>query len=139
MKPNEPTPTPKKRGRKSLLSPQLQQKICALLAAGNTIKTVVDAVGISERVYFDWCERNPHFLQATTRARAKAKIKLVAIITDAAEKDPKHAEWLLERSWPDEYGRSVRHPEPHSQPPEPESRTLSDSELVEILAKLDQG
>src|SRR5438552_4171144 len=61
--------TPKRRGRKSLLSPQLQRRICELLAAGNTIKTVTDAVRISERVYFEWVERNPHFAHATTRCQ----------------------------------------------------------------------
>ena len=81
-----PITTSKKRGRKSLLDAKLQKQICDLLAAGNTIKTVADAVGISERVYFAWVERNPHFAQVTTRARATAKIKLVSIITEAAKK-----------------------------------------------------
>jgi hypothetical protein len=44
-------------------------------------------------------------LAATREARARAKIKLVAIIRKAAKTNPHHAEWLLERSWASEYSR----------------------------------
>ncbi len=124
--------TSKTRGRKSLLTPKLEEKICALLEQGNTIKTVAGATGISERVFYEWCERHPHFLQATTRARAKAKIKLVKIITDAAAVDARHAEWLLERSHPQEYGRATK-PQP---PPEPETSLLSDEEFSKLMDAL---
>jgi hypothetical protein len=103
-----PTTTSKKRGRKTILDAKLQKQICDLLAAGNTIKTCCDAVGIAERTYFDWCEQHPHFAQATTRARARSKIKLVKIITDAAMVDARHAEWLLERCHPSEFRRCTQ-------------------------------
>ena len=122
------------RGRKSIRSPKLERQICDLLASGNTIKTVVDAVGISERVYFEWCERHPHFLQATTRARAEAKIKLVKIITDAAAVDARHAEWLLERSHPQEYGRATK--PPPSPSPKPETPVTSDEEFSKLMDSL---
>jgi hypothetical protein len=99
-----------RRGRKSIRSPKLERQICDLLASGNTIKTVVDAVGISERVYFEWCERYPHFLQATTRARGRARIKLVKVLVDASALDWRSAAWLLERGWPNEFGRTAERP-----------------------------
>jgi hypothetical protein len=71
----------------------------------NTIKTACDACGISERVYYDWCQKYPAFYAATRKARAQAKIKLVNILSKAAKTNPNHAQWLLERSWPDEYSR----------------------------------
>ncbi len=129
-----PTTTSKKRGRKTIFDAKLQKQICDLLAAGNTIKTVAGAVGISERVYFEWVERNPHFAQATTRARATAKIKLVSIITEAAKTDARHACWLLERSHPQEYGRATKPPPP--KPPEPETCSVSDEELSKLLDSL---
>src|SRR6266403_172373 len=119
----------KKLGRKSLLNAKMQREICSLLAAGNTIRTCVDAMGISERVYFDWCERHPHFAQATTRARGEAKIKLVSIITEAAKIDARHADWLLERSHPQEYGRATKPPPPPPPPPEPETSVIADEEF----------
>jgi hypothetical protein len=62
-------------------------------------------IGIGERTYHDWVQNNPAFAAATREARARAKIKLVAIISKAAKTDARHAEWLLERSWPAEYSR----------------------------------
>ena len=55
-----------------------------------------------------WCEQNPAFAAATREARAKAKIKLVNIIRNAARKNAHFACWLLERSWRDEYARTER-------------------------------
>jgi hypothetical protein len=98
----------KRRGRKSLFTPQLQKRICDFLADANTIKTACDACGIGERTYFNFCERYPAFLAATREAMARAKIQLVAIVRNAAKTNAKHAEWLLERSWPNEYARTER-------------------------------
>jgi hypothetical protein len=97
-----------KRGPKSLLTPKLQKRICDILADANTIQTACDACGISERVYFDWCQKHPAFYAATREARARAKIKLVKIIHNAAKINARHAEFLLERSWPNEYARTER-------------------------------
>jgi len=94
-----------KRGPKSLLTPKLQKKICDLLANCNTILTACHACGIGEKTYFRWCELHPTFLTATREARARAKIKLVNILSKAALKNPVHAAWILERSWPSEYSR----------------------------------
>ena len=40
--------------------------------------------------------------------RAKAKAKLVRVITNQAPHDWRAAAWILERSWPDEYARTER-------------------------------
>jgi hypothetical protein len=45
---------------------------------------------------------------ATREARARAKIHLVDIIRNAAKTNANHAQWLLERSWPNEYARTER-------------------------------
>ena len=97
-----------KRGPKSLLTKKLQAAICEILANGNTIETACAACGLAERTYFNWCQKNAAFYAATRKARAKAKIKLVAIIQNAAKTNANHAQWLLERSWPNEYARVER-------------------------------
>lgn len=110
------------RGRKSLLNTKLQKQICSLLAAGNTIRTTVDAVGISERVYFEWCDRHPHFAQATTRARGKARVKLVKVLVDASALDWKSAAWLLSHCWPEDFSENRIQecpPQPELLPPLP--------------------
>ena len=95
----------KRKGPKGLFTPQLQKRICDFVADGNTFKTACDAFGIGERTLYDWIERYPAFAAAVYRARAKAKAKLVRVITNAAPKDWRAAAWILERSWPNEYAR----------------------------------
>jgi hypothetical protein len=97
-----------KRGPRTLLTSALQKRICDLLANANTIQTAAAACGIGERTYHDWVERHAAFAAATREARAKAKIKLVNIIQNAARKNAHFACWLLERSWRDEYARTER-------------------------------
>jgi len=90
------------------LTPKLQKKICDLLANANTIQTACDVCGIGEKTYFRWCQKYPTFLTATREARARAKIHLVGIVRNAAKTNAKHAEFLLERMWPQEYARTER-------------------------------
>jgi hypothetical protein len=94
----------------------MQKQICKLLAQGHTIKTVCEAVAIGERTYFDWCGKHPHFSQATTCAIGKSKIVLVDKLR--LSDDWRAAAFLLERRWPDEFGRCDVRPLPKE--PEPE-------------------
>jgi hypothetical protein len=99
---------PRRKGRRSLYTPALQKRICQLLAKGNTIVATCDHVGISDRLFHQWCEDRPHFLQATMRARGKARASLVKVIADAAKKDWRAAGWLLSHCWPAEYSEQMR-------------------------------
>jgi len=85
------------------LDAKMQKQICLLLAKGHTIKTVCEAVVIGERTYYDWCEKHPHFSQATTCAIGKSKIALVDKLR--LSDDWRAAAFLLERRWPGEFGR----------------------------------
>jgi hypothetical protein len=101
---------PRKRplGRRSLYSAQLQRRICQLLEKGNTIVASCDHVGIAEKTFYTWCEDHPQFLQATSRARGKARIRHVKTLTDAAKTDWRASAWLLSHCWPNEYSELVR-------------------------------
>ena len=131
----------KKLGRRTLLNTTLTKKICALLHEGCDQRTACSICGIGERTFHEWKERGRNgeepyasFFSAASRARDTHKARLVKIVIDAADKDARHAEWLLERGWPNEYGRATK-----PQPPQPEPQTsyLSDKELSEILDSID--
>lgn len=98
----------KRLGRRTLYTPAVVRRICQLLAKGNTVVASCDHVGISEATYYDWCELRPQFLQATSRARGKARVKLVKVITDASKTDWKAAAWKLSHIWPNEYSETSR-------------------------------
>jgi hypothetical protein len=123
----------KTRGRATLLTPPLQKKICALLAQGSAIKSAcIVAAGLGERTYHDWNQRGKNgeepfatFFSAATRAREQHKARLIQVVMQAAHKDARHAEWLLERQFPAEFARNearaiiVERPPVPVSPPKP--------------------
>jgi hypothetical protein len=126
----------KKRGRETLLTPALQKRLCKFLADANTISTSAAACGISERTFFRFREE-PAFLAAVSRARAKAKAKLVKVITDQAPRDWRAAAFLLARSWPKEYGQRVEITEETAEAPRQKGCTIyydvGNGTLAELL------
>jgi hypothetical protein len=115
MKKSKSTRT--KRGRRSLLNPALTEKLCRLLECANSVTTTCGAVGISTSTFHSWIVRGENgeaefqeFSASCARARSTAKIKLVKVLVDAAKLDWRAASWLLERQWPNEYGRAWREP-----------------------------
>jgi hypothetical protein len=104
-----------KPGRRSILNQKLQSKICRLLAQGSAIRSACIINNIGERTFFDWQTRGKageepyaRFFAAVTRARETHKAKLIQIVLEAAHKDARHAEWLLERQFAAEYAPSER-------------------------------
>jgi len=101
------------RGRKSVLNAALTKRICKLLAQGSAIKSACIICDVGERTYHNWAQRGQNgeqpfasFFSAVTRAREQHKANLIAIVLAAADKDARHAEWLLERQFPKEFGRT---------------------------------
>jgi hypothetical protein len=103
----------KRGGRKTLLTKPLSRKIERLLAQGHSIAVVCQTVGIGERTYYQWCERNPQFAQATTRAIGKSKIALVNKLRRSD--DWRASAFLLERRFPVEFGRCAERELPVAQ------------------------
>ena len=103
-------------GRKSKLTPELQNSICKIIADGNYASTACAAVGLSEKSYYQWLDLAESggiysaFSEAIKEAEAKAKQYLLNLVTVAAAK-PQHwpaAMTILERRWPEEWGRIDR-------------------------------
>ena len=75
-------------GRQTKLTPELQTKLCAYLAAGNYIATACKACGVSENTYRNWLKRGEHdssgvftaFVEAVKKAEGEAEARNVAIV-----------------------------------------------------------
>jgi hypothetical protein len=116
-------------GRKPKYNRRLQAEICEYLAKGHTVATCCALVGIGERSYYTWCEEKLQFLQAVTRAINQSKIALVEKIRN--HDDWRGAAFLLERRFPNEYGKTAERPLPNEPPP--------DEKKVSIAIVLDTG
>ncbi len=134
--------------RPTLLTKPLLKRICRILAEGNSIETSSAASGVSGRTFHNWMERGERdgkgiyfqFFQGVTRARAEAKISLTSKIVKAAPRDWKAAAWLLERMFPQEYGRSTREDGVATKlnpiaPPNIRIHVMSDKESQKLLAE----
>src|SRR5439155_19112745 len=94
------------RGRKSLLNAALTKRICKLLAQGCDQKTACNLAGCSYSTFNGWKERGQKgeapfasFFCVISRARDTHKLRLIKVVVAAADKDARHAEWLLERQF----------------------------------------
>ena len=114
-----------RRGRKSKLTPEVQAEIVSSIQVGVYAKTAAAAAGINETTYYEWLQRGREarengraskyrdFLEEIETADAQAeKQHFNMIVRQAAGSrtspgDWKAAAWILERKYPEKYGRKV--------------------------------
>ncbi len=110
-------------GRPSKLTPEVQDRICQLLKAGNTFRTACEVAGIGESTGREWRARGEErhaaragdddyasFAAAVQRAEEEAVARNVALIQKAATNGTwTAAAWWLERKFPAEWGKVDRH------------------------------
>ncbi len=102
-------------GRRPKFTPTTIDKLCALVQAGNYIKTACLATGIAENTFYHWrriAENAKHpnrlqryFLQSLTRAEAMSEARHVQRLFDAANADWRASAHYLERKYPEKWGR----------------------------------
>lgn len=111
-------------GRPTKLTDSLIIQISALLIKGYPHSIVCQALGIDESTFSRWMKQGEQsheepfytFSQEVQRAQAEAAIMLHDMILKHAEVDPRSAQWLLERRYPQQYGK--QRPEPPPAPPQ---------------------
>jgi Tfp pilus assembly protein FimT len=101
--------------RPSKLTAETQETIVAMLRAGNQIEYAAEAAGVSRATAYAWLERGtktgkinkPYadFAAAAEQARAEAHARHVALIAKASSKSWQAAAWLLERQYPEMWGK----------------------------------
>jgi hypothetical protein len=85
-----------------------------LLKAGNYIETACAVVSINKTTFYQWLKKAKSFTRSTKytifsdtvkKAMVFAEARLVALITRAAEKNWSEAVWMLERKYPERWGK----------------------------------
>jgi transposase len=102
-------------GRPTKLDEELTEQFVSMLRAGNYIGVAARAVGIGRRTFGDWMERGrsereadaPYreFRMRVEQARAEGEVRNVVQIATAARENWQAAAWILERSYPERWGR----------------------------------
>jgi hypothetical protein len=95
-----------KRGRRRIFSDNRKRaKVLGFLRAGGSRGDAAKSVGTTHKTLCDECNRDPQFAMALDDAELSGKLRLLRIIQSEAGKNAKYACWLLERKFPNEFGR----------------------------------
>lgn len=144
----------KPEGRPSLLTPATALEICRLIELGFTYESAAEGAGVSYSSFNNWRNRAKEaekrledgvevppedlpylqFLQAVKKAEKRAKEKHLANIDKASKRSWYASAWILERRYPNEYGRArleVSGPEGSAIPVKAEG--LNDEERTNLL------
>lgn len=94
--------------RKTKYTPELVQRICGALEFGATHEIACGYAGIVPSTFYEWLKKKPEFSEAVKGAEARAAVKWLAKIEQAATTHWQAAAWKLERRYPSQYGRTVQ-------------------------------
>jgi hypothetical protein len=111
-------------GRPTILTPDLQVRVCEAIEAGNTLANAAALSGIHRDCIFDWTARGrageqpfADFADAIARAKAKAEAEDIAAIRGAliplgkdgdVQPDWRARAWYRERVNPEVWGARIR-------------------------------
>jgi hypothetical protein len=88
----------------SKYTPEIVERICQLIRAGNSPDLAAEATGIGRATFFRWQANKRPFRLAVEQARAEAEAILVGRVQKAAQAGSWRAAcWLLERQWPERW------------------------------------
>ena len=90
------------------------ERLAAALKAGETRRHAALYAGIGHSTLYEWL-KDPDTLQLVEQSEAEARMLLLARVQKGAVTHWQAAAWLLERRWPDDYGRR------NQTPPAPEA------------------
>jgi transposase len=107
----------RKAGRPTVMQPQLVDRLCEALGNGNWREVACAWAGISSSTFRNWMAKGEaekvgrfrDFRRRVLEAEQSAEIRAVQLVMQAAENDARHAEWFLERKFPERWGRKDRH------------------------------
>lgn len=130
------------RARTRVLSPvkyddRVHASVVAAIRAGASIGRAAAIAGVSRAAVFNWLASPAPELQAfaadVAKARAEYAEVLRAKVETAGDDDWKAAAWLLERQFPDEFGKVDRHEVAAAEPMRPEVRVATREDVEGVL------
>ena len=100
-------------GRPTKLTPDVQELIVDGINAGLTYGMTCARAGVTYATFYNWLEKGEvakngilmEFFDAVSRAKADSALRLVSQIMLQAPADWRAAAFLLERRFPDDYGK----------------------------------
>ena len=133
-------------GRNTILTPEIQARVCECLELGMSQEGSADYAGIGESTYYKWLARgrsgeSPYgeFEEAVKKAMSVHEKNTVTCLQQCiVEKDPTAISISLSRRYPQRWGRwrEQAHDVPDG-PPQQSAEELSERGMIEALARGD--
>lgn len=107
----------KRRGPDPGITDELTARICVAIVVGASLEAAAAANGVPETTFFRWLQMGRaedaipvyrDFAQQIAEALGRSELEKVAMVEKAARKEWTAAAWILERRWPQRYGRRTR-------------------------------
>jgi hypothetical protein len=93
-------------GRPRVLTEDKKHQVLAFVAGGGSRKKAAAYVAVSVTTLADEARRNPDFSDRLEQAEATCYIRHLQNVSQAGTKDWKASAFLLERKWPEEFGKT---------------------------------
>lgn len=101
----DPPPPKRKRGRPTVLTPDLQKQYLRLLQIGMSQQEALLACGFDDKVIARARRADPIFAERINRAASEGKAMLVECVFQARKRSWYAAAWMLERRFWQEYAQ----------------------------------
>lgn len=103
--------------RRDAITPEIQERICEAIRLGVPYKHAAVAAGITESIFYKWLYeggkaksgKRKAFVAAVEKARSECVVNLVAQLHLHLPKSWQAIMTLLERRYPEDFARVVRH------------------------------
>lgn len=96
-----------KRGAPTKRTPEAVSRILKALKLGVSLEQAATYGGISYDTLNEWRKAFPDFSEACKKARAQMEVDSLRVISAAGRRSWQAKAWMLERLFPDKYGRRV--------------------------------
>lgn len=103
-------------GRPPALTPEVRDLILQSLREGNYREVAAEWAGVGVTTFYRWMKRGKtevnsiywEFRKAVKEAERCAEMNMVELVTSAAKLDARHAQWYLERKFPERWASNRR-------------------------------
>ena len=100
-------PAGRKGGSRRKINAEITAKLVEAIKSGSTNRLACQYAGIGQTTFYETLQIDAEFAKAIKGAEASGAMKFLSRITDASELQWQAAAWMLERRFPEEYGKRV--------------------------------
>lgn len=86
-------------------TPEVERAIFAMLKLGHFRGRAARKAGIAPQTFSDWLARDPELRRQVEEIESDLEVRLLRTVSVAAREDPRMAQWILERRFPEDWGR----------------------------------